>query len=183
MVAFLQDATSTRAAVMANPAQRRAVTTHVVADQRLTSTSSQHGNNYFANDTRPVVLFDGVCNLCNTGVNFMLKFDTQARFRLAALQSHAGQELLQRAGRRPDDISSIVLVDQNGAYIKSEAALRISRGLGMPVALLAYFGLPWPLLIRDAVYDAVANNRYRIAGKRNMCRMMEPGHRERFLME
>lgn len=113
----------------------------------------------------------------------MLKYDTKARFRLAALQSSAGQQLLQRAGRRSDDISSIVLVDQRGAHIKSEAALRIARGLGMPLAVLANFGLLWPLIIRDTVYDAVANNRYRIAGKRPMCRMPEPGFKERFLNE
>ena len=68
------------------------------------------GAQYFRDDSRPVILFDGVCNLCNGGVNFILDWDKQAVYRLAALQSIAGRELLRRAGRSPDDLSSIVLV-------------------------------------------------------------------------
>ena len=69
-------------------------------------------------DSRPVILFDGVCNLCNGGVNFMLYFDTGAVHRMAALQSNAGRELLPCCGRRPDDISSIVLVEPGGCFVK-----------------------------------------------------------------
>ncbi len=86
--------------------------------------------NYFATDQRPIILFDGMCNLCNGAVNFMLDWDTQGAFRLAALQSDAGRALLQKCGRHPDDISSIVLVQADGQhFIRSEAVLRIAQGM------------------------------------------------------
>lgn len=73
---------------------------------------------YFQGDRRPVILFDGVCNLCNGGVNFMLDFDTEGVYRMAALQSTAGRELLPCCGRNSDDISSIVLVEPEGCFTK-----------------------------------------------------------------
>lgn len=87
-------------------------------------------------DDHPVILFDGVCNLCNGGVNFALDWDPAGRFRFAALQSESGRALLVRAGRRPDDISSIVLVERDRAYVKSEAVLRIASKLGNPFPFL-----------------------------------------------
>jgi len=74
----------------------------------------------FGTDQRPVILYDGVCNLCNGAVNFMLDWDTSARFRLAALQSPAGRRLLARCGRSPDDISSIVLVEAGARALPQE---------------------------------------------------------------
>ncbi len=87
-------------------------------------------------DTRPVILFDGVCNLCNGGVNFALDWDPKGRFRFAALQSRAGAALVQRAGRSRGDISSIVLVERDKAFVKSDAVLRIAQGLENPLAFL-----------------------------------------------
>ncbi len=81
--------------------------------------------------------------------------------RTPSAQSEAGKRLLRRSGRRPDDISSIVLVDERAAHIRSEAILRIAAGISQPWAFLAIFGFPVPLPFRDAVYDLVANNRYR----------------------
>lgn len=144
----------------------------------------------FTVDSRPVILFDGVCNLCNTAVNIMLDIDTEGAFRLAALQSPAGRRLLQRAGRRPDDISSIILIDRNGAYIRSEAVLRIVGGLGSDspaagplFAVLSAAGLLFPSGFRDGVYDLVADNRYTLMGKRpgESCRMNSDGFSERFM--
>jgi predicted DCC family thiol-disulfide oxidoreductase YuxK len=120
---------------------------------------SNHASSLFQNDNRPVILFDGVCNMCNSGVNFALDWDQNACFRFAALQSEAGRSLLRRAGRNPDDISSIVLVDIDRAYIKSDAVLRISKKLAPPLPLAGFIGLGFPPLIRDAVYDLVAKNR------------------------
>lgn len=138
----------------------------------------------FAVDNRPVILYDGVCNLCNTAVNFMLDVDpSPGNFRLASLQSEAGKRLLQRSGRAPDDISSIVLVEKTGAYIQSEAVLRIARGINHPFAFLAIFGFPVPLFIRDTVYDLVADNRYSIMGKRDECRLADSNFMERFIIE
>lgn len=72
-----------------------------------TSSATEAGVDYFADDKRPVILFDGVCNMCNAGVNFVLDWDPEGKVRMAALQSEAGRALLQRSGRSADDISSI----------------------------------------------------------------------------
>ncbi|KAJ1472292.1 hypothetical protein T484DRAFT_1561582, partial [Baffinella frigidus] len=105
----------------------------------------------FATDDRPVILFDGVCVLCNGGVDFMLDFDlpddVRGTFRFAALQSNVGRALLQRSGRRADDISSIVLATKTDTFLESDAILRIGQGLGkgtllFPIAPIAStFGL------------------------------------------
>mmetsp|Transcript_16508 Transcript_16508/g.31276 ORF Transcript_16508/g.31276 Transcript_16508/m.31276 type:complete len:237 (+) Transcript_16508:125-835(+) len=126
----------------------------------------------FENDDRPVILFDGICNLCNGGVNFALDHDTVGNFRFASLQSKVGQSLLIRAGKKPDDISSIVLVTPSEAYFKSDAVLRISAKLqGNP--LLPFMGSVGPFVprfVRNIVYDFVADNRYRF-GEADQCRM------------
>lgn len=93
---------------------------------------------------------------CNGAVDFLLDWDKEARYRLAALQSKAGRDLLQQAGRHPDDLSSIVLVEPGQAYIKSEAVLRIGQRLNTPFYALGSMGLPVPSLIRDSVYDMVS---------------------------
>ncbi|KAG2493817.1 hypothetical protein HYH03_008036 [Edaphochlamys debaryana] len=137
----------------------------------------------FATDQRPVILFDGVCNLCNGGVNFMLQADPTGIYRIAALQSPAGRRLLARCGRSPDDISSIVLVERDRCHIRSEAILRIGAGLAMPLPALAALGFPFPLPFRDGVYDLVANNRYSFFGRTDVCRLQDKGKFEaRFIV-
>jgi predicted DCC family thiol-disulfide oxidoreductase YuxK len=131
----------------------------------------------FAKDTRPVILFDGVCNMCNSAVNLALDWDPDARLRFAALQSSVGRALLQANGRNADDISSIVLVTSDGAYIKSDAVLRITEELTpqwLPLPLVRPVARTGRLLIpaffRDLIYDGVADNRYKILGIRDECR-------------
>ena len=140
-------------------------------------------------DRRPVILYDGVCALCNWGVNVVLDWDApgtrQFQFRLAALQSPAGRALLRRAGRAPDDISSIVLVEAGGvAFTKSEAVRRIGARLGAPFPLLAALARPVPLALRDFLYEQVADNRYNLFGRTPECRLRDAGELEgRFLVE
>ena len=146
--------------------------------------SARPGDAVFAVDKRPVILFDGICNLCNGGVNFVLDFDRSAKgdFRFAGLQSECGRELLQRSGRRPDDISSIVLVYEDRSYVRSEAVLRIGRGLRLP--LLSDLTRPAmfvPAPIRDGVYNVVAKNRYNLFGKAQSCRLSDDRFEERFV--
>ena len=132
----------------------------------------------FATDSRPVMLYDGVCGLCNNGVDLALGLDSgaRARLRFAALQSPAGQRLLARAGRAPDDISSVVLVKADGrAFIESEAIVEIGRVLGVFPAPLAALALALPSGGRDAAYRTVADNRYSIFGKRDVCRLTQGG--------
>jgi predicted DCC family thiol-disulfide oxidoreductase YuxK len=162
-------------------------------DATTASTSfdpSQVTARYFPpQDRRPIILYDGVCNLCNGAVDVMLRLDPESpgRFRLAALQSPCGRALLQRSGRSPDDISSIVLVEPDGFHIRSEAVRRIAAGLGAMTLLpvLAAAAAPVPLGWRDAAYDGVADNRYSFFGRTTECRLGDrsPGREfeERFV--
>jgi len=134
----------------------------------------------FATDGRPIILFDGVCNMCNSAVNVALDWDKGGKLRFAALQSNVGRALLQKNGRNADDISSIVLVTKNGAYIKSDAVLRITEEL-TPLAFLplrpavAVGRVLLPKILRDVIYDGVADNRYKIMGIRDECRLDSDG--------
>lgn len=129
---------------------------------------------------KSVLLFDGVCNLCNSSVNFILARDPKAKFRFASLQSDEGQELLQAFEDRPSDLSSVVLIEDGQLYARSDAALRVARQLsgGWP---LLYAFIVLPRALRDAVYDWIARNRYRWFGKRDSCMMPSPELRSRFL--
>jgi predicted DCC family thiol-disulfide oxidoreductase YuxK len=123
-----------------------------------------------------VVLFDGVCNLCNGAVRFILARDPAARFRFASLQSDAARRLLGDGG----PAETIVLLDAGKTYVISTAALRIARGLRFPWPLLyAFVAVPRP--VRDLIYDWVARHRYRWFGKRDTCMLPTPELRERFL--
>ncbi|KAI4329325.1 hypothetical protein L6164_021603 [Bauhinia variegata] len=126
-------------------------------------------SSFFEKDTRPIMLFDGVCNLCNGGVKFVRDNDRNRRIRYEALQSEAGKMLLQRSGRAPDDISSVVLVEKERSYIKSEAVLKIMEHIDLPFPQLAFFLHFVPLFVRDFFYDNVANNRYTIFGRTESC--------------
>jgi predicted DCC family thiol-disulfide oxidoreductase YuxK len=140
----------------------------------------------FADDKRPVILFDGVCNLCNGGVNFALDADPTGKLRFAALQSEVGRALLQADGRSADDISTIVLVEESGYSEKSSAVLRIASRLSLvnlPLAPLALLGGGVPPVVRDLVYDAVANNRYNLLGKTDECRLDDGTFADRFLSD
>uniref|UniRef100_A0A803LN26 Uncharacterized protein n=1 Tax=Chenopodium quinoa TaxID=63459 RepID=A0A803LN26_CHEQI len=111
----------------------------------------------------------GVCNLCNGGVKFVRDNDRNRNIRYEALQSESGKMLLRRSGRDPDDISSVVLVEKERSYIKSEAVLKIMEYINLPFPQLALFLNLVPLFIRDFAYDNLANNRYNIFGKSESC--------------
>ena len=131
-------------------------------------------------DQHGVVLFDGVCNLCNGAVNFVIDRDPESYFKFAALQSDEGQAVLDAVGAADSGLSSIVLVEEGQAYRQSTAALRIARKLSGAWPLLYLFILvPRPL--RDLVYDWIANNRYDWFGKRDQCRIPTPDLQARFL--
>jgi predicted DCC family thiol-disulfide oxidoreductase YuxK len=126
------------------------------------------------------VLFDGVCNLCNGSVLFVIDRDPAGYFRFVALQSDTARRLLAEHGGPPPDLSSIVLVEGGRVYTRSTAALRIARRLTGPWRLL-HVCLLIPHPIRDAVYDWVARNRYRWFGREEACRLPSPELRARFL--
>ena len=127
----------------------------------------------------PTILFDGVCNLCNSSVNFIIDRDRGA-FKFASLQSSEAQNLLQKSGIDSRKLESIVLVENDAVYNKSTAALRIAgylKGL-WPVAKVF---LILPRVIRDFLYDIIARNRYKWFGKQDACRIPTPELRHRFL--
>lgn len=127
-----------------------------------------------------VVLFDGVCNLCNGAVRFIIARDPKSRFRFAALDSDAARDVLRDRVVSEPLPDSIVLVDSTGVFTRSTAALRIARRLRFPWPIAAVFLLiPSPL--RDAVYDFIARRRYRWFGKRDLCWMPTPELQSRFL--
>lgn len=127
-----------------------------------------------------VVLFDGVCNLCNGFVDFALTRDPEGRLRFGSLQSEAGQRALRDAGVDAPELSTLVVVEGGRGYVRSAAALRVLRQLRLPWPLLyAFVVVPRPL--RDAVYRFVAARRYRWFGRRDSCRLPSPAERARFL--
>jgi predicted DCC family thiol-disulfide oxidoreductase YuxK len=131
---------------------------------------------------QPVVLFDGVCNLCNAAVRWLLERDHAQRFLFASLQSHAATEVLKRAGVADLDAlpDSIILVDAEGVHVRSTAALRIGVMLGFPFSL-GRVGWLVPRPLRDAVYSYVARHRYRWFGRRDVCMRPAPEWTARFL--
>lgn len=128
----------------------------------------------------PVVLFDGVCNLCNRAVDFIIRHDRARQLRYGSLQSSHGRMLLEEAGLPPDHLDSIVVVDGGKVHRKSEAALHIARYLDAPWRFVTVLRL-LPRRFRDGVYDWIANHRYAWFGKKDTCRVPTEGERELFL--
>jgi predicted DCC family thiol-disulfide oxidoreductase YuxK len=141
-----------------------------------------------------VILFDGVCNFCNTWVDFLLYMDKNKLFKFCALQSSLGKEILQLIGKENTDISSVVYIEKfgksenkelytnddnnnNKIYFKSEAVLKVFAQLGLPANLISQFFLLIPSWFRDTIYDIVVLNRYNILGKRKECRCSDDSTR------
>ena len=131
-------------------------------------------------DEKPIILFDGVCNFCNAGINFIIQQDKKSIFRFAALQSKPGQQLAEQYHLPKTDFDSFILIENGKVYNRSTAAFKI------------YNKLPWywkwtqvfwiiPKSIRDAIYDFIARNRYKWFGKKEVCMIPNPGLSSRFL--
>ncbi|MEB2346491.1 MAG: DCC1-like thiol-disulfide oxidoreductase family protein [Deltaproteobacteria bacterium] len=129
----------------------------------------------------PIVLFDGVCNLCTGAVRFAIARDPAARLRFAPLESPLGRALLARHGLDPGALDTLVLVDGDGAHQRSTAVLRLAAGLRAPWRWLAPALLRIPRPLRDALYDRVARHRDRWFGRRAECLVPTPELRGRFL--
>lgn len=126
-----------------------------------------------------IILFDGVCNLCNGFVQFVIKRDPHARFKFAALQSDAAVELLLTHQIDPKELSSVIFIVNKTVYTQSDAALKIAQNLGSAWPLAASL-LIIPKFIRNAVYRFIAKNRYRWFGKTDQCMMPNPRFENRF---
>lgn len=127
-----------------------------------------------------VVLFDGVCVMCNGLVDFTMKRDRKRQYFFAALQSATGQKVLNALGLPTEELGSMVLIEAGLAYTKSTAALRVARNCsGLWPVLYAFIVVPAPL--RDRIYDWVGNRRYRWFGQLDECRIPTPEEKARFL--
>lgn len=124
-----------------------------------------------------IILFDGVCNLCNRSVQFVIRHDRKQRFLFASLQGPTGRQLVEKFHIRSD---SFVLIEGDKAYIRSAGALRVAGYLDGAWPLLRVFGIV-PRFIRDAVYKWIAQKRYGWFGKADSCWVATPDLRSRFL--
>jgi predicted DCC family thiol-disulfide oxidoreductase YuxK len=127
-----------------------------------------------------VVLFDGTCKLCNGWAKFIINHDQKHRIKLATVQSVEGQALLEWAGLPQEKFNTIVLIENDRFYVRSEAMFEIVSRLPAPMKwLVAARIVPGPF--RDWMYDKIALNRYRLFGRYETSRSPEPDHEHRFL--
>lgn len=128
----------------------------------------------------PIILFDGVCNFCNRTINIILKYDKQAYFQFAASQSNAAMGVMQELGLEENAIASVILIEQEKVYTKTDAVIQIANRLsGWPKLFRVLKFIPKP--IRDFAYDLIAKNRYALFGKKDNCMIPDASIRHRFL--
>jgi predicted DCC family thiol-disulfide oxidoreductase YuxK len=128
----------------------------------------------------PIILFDGVCNFCNRSINIILDHDQDAHFQFAPSQSTAGKDILQQFGLEQNGKSSVILIDNEKVYTKTDAVIQIATHLkGWPKLFRLIKFIPKP--IRDFAYDLIAKNRYALFGKRETCTIPDESNRHRFL--
>lgn len=119
-----------------------------------------------------IILFDGICNLCNGAVQFVFKYDRKKIFHFASLQSNSGQKLLKKYGLNTNDLDTFVYIKNEKYFTRSKAGLLVLNDLGGIWKLFSIIKfLPEKFL--DFIYDKIAKNRYRIFGKKDQCSMVE----------
>ncbi|MFD1316602.1 thiol-disulfide oxidoreductase DCC family protein [Namhaeicola litoreus] len=129
---------------------------------------------------KPIIFFDGYCNLCSSSIQFILKRDKAQQLLFSSLQSDAAKELLLHNQSKNNLGNSVLFLEQNKVYEKSEAVLRILKYLDFPYRLLTVF--KWvPIKIRDKLYDFVAKHRFKWFGRKEICYRSASHHKERFI--
>ena len=131
-------------------------------------------------NSKPIILFDGICNLCDGAVKFVIKHDPENQFLFASLQSEAGQRLLKQYKLPLENFNSFILIQDEKVYSKSTGALKVARQIKGVWSWL-YIFIIIPAFIRDAVYAWIAQNRYKWFGKKEACMIPTPGLKARFL--
>ena len=132
---------------------------------------------------QPLVLFDGICNLCESTVRFIIGRDRNARFRFAALQSAAAQQLLLDHQYAGDELGSVLLIVDGKLYSKSRAGLQIAKRLDGAWPLLYYVFFWVPQFVANPIYDFIGNRRYRWFGRKEACWIPTEDLRRRFVDE
>jgi len=131
--------------------------------------------------SKKIILFDGVCNFCNFWVNFVMARDKRDLFRFAPLQSNVAKEKLTKYKSEHTKLESVILISDDKVYMKSTAALLISKDLSGPVKVLFPL-IVIPKFLRDFIYDLIAKNRYKIFGKKDSCRIPKEEEKSKFLV-
>lgn len=129
-----------------------------------------------------VILFDGVCKLCNAWSNFIIKHDHQHVFKLCSVQSNEGQKILRHFGLSTEVYESMLVVEGNAVYQQSDAFFQVVARLGYPWKFICVFCMV-PKLLRNWIYDRIALNRYRLFGKYDTCLLPAADHDARYLAE
>jgi|SRR6266508_5641869 len=132
-------------------------------------------------EQQKIILFDGVCNLCNGSVIFILQRERRSSFKFASIQSEAGKELLNWCGLPVDYNQAVILIDTGKTYLGSTAALKIGQTLKFPWSLLSSAGFIVPKFIRDWIYNQIATHRYQWFGQRDVCMVPTESLKTRFL--
>jgi predicted DCC family thiol-disulfide oxidoreductase YuxK len=129
---------------------------------------------------KQIILFDGICNLCNGFVRFVIRRDKNSIFKFASLQSDIGQEMLMRLGLPKNEFESFVLIQGNNYYLKSTGILKMLRELS-GIWRIFYVFILVPRFARDFLYDIIAKSRYKIFGKQDACMIPTAELQQRFL--
>ena len=129
---------------------------------------------------QPIILFDGVCNLCNGAVQFIIRHDKKKIFMFTSLQSETGQKLLAQYNLPLDELNSFILIENSKAYTRSTGALKVAKKLNGIFPMLYSF-IIIPKIFRNSIYDLVARNRYKWFGKKDECMIPTPQLKARFL--
>ena len=151
-----------------------------MSDQPTTQPTTADDDPLSDLDGRPVLLFDGVCNLCNRSVQEIIPRDPTGKVAFAPLQSEIGRALQERHGFDTDDLDTVILVEGNSVHTKSDAAIRVAELLGWPYAALVLTRLV-PRSVRNDIYDFVADNRYDWFGRKDQCMVPDEDVSDRFL--
>ncbi len=131
-------------------------------------------------NSQKIILFDGVCNLCNSTIQKVIENDHENQFKFASLQSKFGQKFLEDNYLGRDEFKSMILVDGDKFYTKSDAALRIGKELSGIYKLSGLLFI-FPKFIRNSVYDFISGNRYKWFGKRESCWLPTPELQQKFI--
>ncbi len=131
-------------------------------------------------DDKPIIVFDGECVFCSGWVKFALRNDRTHRYRFLTAQSYLGRSLYRHYGLADRDYETNILIEGGNAYFRSEGSIRMIAGLGFPWSLVRGFSV-LPLSLRDTLYEFVARNRFKIAGRRDVCFLPSAEDRARFL--
>ena len=130
---------------------------------------------------QPIILFDGVCNFCNSAVNFTLKRNKKANIMFAPMQSGAGAKILQQYNLDQNDMKSFIFIDNGVVYKQSTGALRVCKYLS-GLWPICYGLIIIPKFIRDGIYNWIAKNRYKWFGQKQACMIPTPDVKARFLV-